>query len=161
MSGTQARAIDLLARELYEGDPQPTYDWLRDHAPLYRDETNGLWAVSRHADIVSISRDPERFSSARGSRPNTDGSGSMIDNDDPKHLAFRRIFQKEITPRGARGFEARLREIVDDLFEGKVYRQGSEKEAPRKGFHEQRILIRHPICALWAGRAMRFVSFYV
>ncbi|MEZ4356194.1 MAG: cytochrome P450 [Myxococcota bacterium] len=118
MSGTQARAIDLLARELYEGDPQPTYDWLRDHAPLYRDETNGLWAVSRHADIVSISRDPERFSSARGSRPNTDGSGSMIDNDDPKHLAFRRIFQKEITPRGARGFEARLREIVDDLFEG-------------------------------------------
>ena len=114
----EEREIDLLDRALYEGDPQPTYTWLRENAPLYWDSTNQIWAVSRHADIVGISRDPRRFSSASGSRPKTDGSGSMIDRDDPKHLAFRRIFQKETTPRGAKRFVSRIRRIVDELFAG-------------------------------------------
>ena len=117
MSAAESRSIDLLDRALYEGDPQPTYTWLREHAPVYWDETNRIWGISHHADIVAISRDPKRFSSAGGSRPNIDGSGSMIDNDDPKHLAYRRIFQKEITPRGAKQFVDRIQRIVDDLFD--------------------------------------------
>ncbi|MEM9177837.1 MAG: hypothetical protein AAGC67_21735, partial [Myxococcota bacterium] len=117
MSAAESRTIDLLDRALYEGDPQPTYTWLREHAPVYWDETNAIWGISRHEDIVAISRDPERFSSAEGSRPNISGSGSMIDNDDPKHRAYRRIFQKEITPRGAKQFIDRIQRIVDDLFE--------------------------------------------
>ncbi|HKK50034.1 MAG TPA: cytochrome P450, partial [Myxococcota bacterium] len=67
------REIDLLDRRLYEGDPQETYAWLREHAPVYWDETNRIWGISRHADIVSISRDTRRFASGQGSRPNTDG----------------------------------------------------------------------------------------
>jgi cytochrome P450 family 142 subfamily A polypeptide 1 len=118
MSAAVSEKIDLLARELYEGDPQPTYAWLRENAPVYWDEINEIWGISRHADITSISRDPKRFSSANGSRPNTQGSGSMIDNDDPKHVAFRKIFQKEITPRGAKQFIPRIERIVDDIFAG-------------------------------------------
>jgi cholest-4-en-3-one 26-monooxygenase len=115
---SSTRTIDLLDHALYEGDPQPTYTWLRQNDPVHWDETNRLWGISRHADIVAISRDPERFSSAKGSRPNTNGSGSMIDNDDPKHVAFRRLFQKEITPRGAKKFVPRVERIVDDIFRG-------------------------------------------
>lgn len=115
---TSARKLDLLDHALYEGDPQPTYAWLRQNEPVYWDETNELWAISRHADIVAISRDPDRFSSAKGSRPNSNGSGSMIDNDDPKHIAFRHIFQKEITPRGAKKFVSQIDRIVDDIFRG-------------------------------------------
>jgi len=114
-----SRRIDLLDRALYEDDPQhtqETYRWLRREAPLYRDEDNGLWAVSRHADVVAISRDPARFASGEGSRPNTAGSGSMIDSDDPRHRAYRRVFAKHITPRAVKRFEARVRRIVDDLF---------------------------------------------
>jgi cytochrome P450 family 142 subfamily A polypeptide 1 len=118
MSAAKSAKVDLLDRELYEGDPQPVYSWLRENAPAYWDETNGIWGISRHADIVAISRDPQRFSSAAGSRPNVSGSGSMIDNDDPKHVAFRRIFQKEITPRGAKQFIPRIQRIVDDIFSG-------------------------------------------
>jgi len=108
--------IDLLDRALYENDPQEVYAWLRREAPVYWDETNEIWGISRHADIVKISRDPDLFSSAAGSRPNTEGSGSMIDSDDPKHLAYRRIFAKQITPRGVKQFTPRVRRIVDDLF---------------------------------------------
>ncbi len=118
MAAAQEMKIDLLDRDFYEGDPHPSYDWLRENAPVYWDETNEIWGISHHADIVAISRDPERFSSAKGSRPNTDGSGSMIDNDDPKHLAYRRLFQKEITPRGAKQFIPRIQRIVDDIFDG-------------------------------------------
>ena len=116
MSANDSRKIDLLDRDFYEGDPQPDYTWLRENAPVYWDETNEIWGISHHADIVAISRDPQRFSSAGGSRPNTPGSGSMIDSDDPRHLAFRRIFQKEITPRGAQQFIPRIERIVDDIF---------------------------------------------
>ncbi|MHA7837825.1 MAG: cytochrome P450 [bacterium] len=112
------REIDLLDRRLYEGDPQETYAWLREHAPVYWDETNRIWGISRHADIVSISRDTRRFASGQGSRPNTDGSGSMIDSDDPRHVAFRRVFAKQITPRAVKQFAPRVGRIVDDLFDG-------------------------------------------
>jgi len=118
MSAAESMSIDLLDRALYEGDAQPTYTWLRENAPVYWDETNEIWGISHHADIVSIARDPKRFSSAAGSRPNTPGSGSMIDSDDPTHLAYRRIFQKEITPRGAKQFIPRIQNIVDDIFAG-------------------------------------------
>lgn len=116
MPPIEERRIDLLDHALYENDPQETYTWMRKHAPVYWDETNELWGITRHEDIVKISRTPELFSSAEGSRPNTPGSGSMIDNDDPKHLAFRRIFAKQITPRGVKQFTPRVQRIVDDLF---------------------------------------------
>jgi cytochrome P450 family 142 subfamily A polypeptide 1 len=114
--------IDLLARELYEGDPDPTYAWLRAHAPVYRDETNGLWGVSRHADLVAIERDTKRFSSAQGSRPNIDGDDSMINQDDPRHLALRRIFSAHITPRGVRRYEPFVQAVVDELIDAIVDR---------------------------------------
>src|SRR5262249_37379731 len=64
-----AGAIDLLDGDLYAGDPDPTYAWLRRHAPLYRDEINRLWGVSRYFDIVAIEKDPATFCSSEGYRP--------------------------------------------------------------------------------------------
>ena len=52
MTTVEQRQIDLLDGYLYAGDPDPTYTWLRDHAPVYRDETNGIWAVSRYHDVL-------------------------------------------------------------------------------------------------------------
>lgn len=115
--------VDLLAQSLYEGDPEPTYAWLRDEAPCYRDEANELWGVSRYADVVSISRNPDLFSSAEGSRPNIPADASMINNDDPKHLAFRRIFGRHITPRAVvEKYEARAKEITRELIDAVVER---------------------------------------
>jgi cytochrome P450 family 142 subfamily A polypeptide 1 len=122
MQDSSQRSIDLLDRSLYEGDPEPTYAWLRAHAPVYWDETNQLWGISRHADVVAISRDTKRFSSAQGSRPNLPGDESMINQDDPRHQALRRIFARDITPRGAQRYEERVCEITADLLDAVVVR---------------------------------------
>jgi cytochrome P450 family 142 subfamily A polypeptide 1 len=114
--------FDLLAQELYEGDPDPCYAWLRAHAPAYWDATNELWGISRHADLVAIERNTRLFSSAQGSRPNIPADPSMINADDPGHMALRRIFGSHITPRGVRRYEARVREIVDELIDAVVDR---------------------------------------
>ena len=46
--------VDLLDGDLYAGDPYPTYAWLRADAPVYRDELNDLWGISRYEDVHDI-----------------------------------------------------------------------------------------------------------
>src|SRR3546814_3348140 len=53
------------AYEIHD-DPYPTYRRLRDEAPVYRNEADDFWALSRHADVVAGFRDSARFSSAHG-----------------------------------------------------------------------------------------------
>jgi hypothetical protein len=45
-------AIDLLAPELYGGDPYPTYAWMRANEPVFRDR-NGLAAAATYGAAVS------------------------------------------------------------------------------------------------------------
>ncbi|GAA4220106.1 cytochrome P450 [Streptosporangium album] len=89
----------------------------------------GYYAVVRHADIVEASRNPEVFSSGRGSTSIQDlGSefgeyfGSMINMDDPRHARLRRIVSRAFTPKMIKQFEADVQveatRIVDDLIAG-------------------------------------------
>ena len=54
-------ALDPYSYDFHE-DPYPTYAALREHAPLYRNDDLGFWALSRHADVVAAFRDADRFS---------------------------------------------------------------------------------------------------
>ncbi|HKF92540.1 MAG TPA: cytochrome P450 [Acidimicrobiia bacterium] len=110
-----AGAIDLLDGDLYAGDPDPTYAWLRHHAPVYRDETNHLWGISRYDDVVAIEKDPETFCSSEGYRPNLSPDDSMIGNDDPRHNERRRLVARRFTPKAVAGHEDGVREVVRRL----------------------------------------------
>jgi len=113
---TEHPRVDLLDREFYAGDPYPTFAWLREHAPAYHDERSGLWAVTRHADVVAVEKQPELFSNAaRGSRPNTAKNASMIDQDDPRHRIQRRFVYKGFTPKAVAAKEAHVRSIARSL----------------------------------------------
>jgi cholest-4-en-3-one 26-monooxygenase len=112
-----ARVIDLLDGDLYAGDPYPTYEWLRENAPVYRDEVNELWGISRHADVVYVSRHPELFCSGEGFRPKTPPDGSMISQDDPRHTRQRRLVYKGFTPKQVAGMEAHTRAIVTEILD--------------------------------------------
>lgn len=110
--------LDLLDGDFYAGDPDPTYARLRREAPVYRDEANRLWGISRHADVIAIEKDPGLWSSAQGFRPGLPSDASMIGRDDPEHLQNRRVLFRHFTPRVVRDYEAGLRAKVAKLIDG-------------------------------------------
>lgn len=109
--------IDLLDGAWYAGDPFDDYAWLRARAGLWRDEVNDLWAVARHAEVLEVSRSPERFCSGEGFRPKTPPNPSMISQDDPRHNRQRRLVSKGFTPKQVAGMEDHCRRIVTDLLD--------------------------------------------
>ena len=56
----------LLDPEFYAGDPYPLYARLRAEAPVIRNQSLGFWVVSRHAEVIAVSRDPEAYCSSKG-----------------------------------------------------------------------------------------------
>jgi cytochrome P450 family 142 subfamily A polypeptide 1 len=114
---TDTRRLNLLDGALYAGDPWPVYRWLRDEHPVYRDELNGVWGVSRYHDVVEIEKHPTRYSSARGSRPLIDPQASMIDSDDPVHQSRRRLVARRFTPKAVKQAEADVRRVATMLID--------------------------------------------
>jgi cytochrome P450 family 142 subfamily A polypeptide 1 len=115
--------IDLLDGHLYAGDPEPTYAWLRDNAPAYWDPINGIWGISRYADIVAVEKNTARYSSARGSRPKIEYPMTMINMDDPLHQNLRSMVNRQFTPRAVKQLEDQVRAVVTRLID-RVCEQG-------------------------------------
>ena len=65
--------IDVLDPRFYD-DPWEAYRWLRNEAPIHRDDANELWVLSKHEDVSHVSRHQERYSAAQGVRPKVRGA---------------------------------------------------------------------------------------
>ncbi len=62
-------ALDLVSPEHYErnGYPHPEWTWLRRHDPVFwyeRPNVDPFWAITKHADIIAIGKQPELFLNA-------------------------------------------------------------------------------------------------
>ena len=114
---TEVRKVNLLDGEFYAGDPWPVYRWLRNEHPVYRDDVNEIWGISRYEDVVEIEKHPSRYSSARGSLPRVDPQDSMIDSDDPLHQTRRRLVARRFTPRAVKQAEEDVRRVVTTLID--------------------------------------------
>ncbi len=113
-----APVFDPYDYEFHE-DPYPTYAWLRETAPLYRNDERGFWALSRHADVQDAFRDVARLSSADGVSLDPAATGphaakvmSFLAMDAPRHMQMRSLVSKGFTPRRVRELEGRVREIT-------------------------------------------------
>ncbi|WP_433474307.1 cytochrome P450 [Spirillospora sp. CA-142024] len=107
-------AIDLLDGEMYATDPWSVYARLRAEAPVYHDEQNGLWGVSRHADVFAVERNPRVWTNSGGYRPQLPSDPSMIGQDDPEHAHRRRMVYQRFTPRGVARYADRIRATAVD-----------------------------------------------
>jgi cytochrome P450 len=105
-------------------DPYPTYARLREEAPVYR-HPGGFVAVSRYADVQTVLRTPDVFSSrAMGGGPVRVrdpealplGSASLISLDPPEHARVRGIVSRGFTPRRIADLEPRALGVLDELF---------------------------------------------
>lgn len=94
-------------------DPYPYYAWLRENAPLFHDEVNGFWVISRYADVQWALRDHEVFSSTEGVGAERRPVPMMIALDPPDHTRLRRIVQHEFVPKAITEWAPRVQQLVD------------------------------------------------
>jgi cytochrome P450 family 142 subfamily A polypeptide 1 len=94
------------------------FTWARRESPVHRDEGNGLWAVTRHADLIDVERRSQVFSSRGCYRavPNAE-ENDTIALDDPEHQAQRRLVSRRFTPKAVHAHDELLTELVDELLD--------------------------------------------
>jgi cholest-4-en-3-one 26-monooxygenase len=120
--------LDLVDAARYErrGYPHDVWTRLRAEAPVARIDAEGqqpFWAITKHADIVQISAQPLRFSSAQGvtlpraGAPPLPPSEMVVLLDPPKHGPMRRVAMGRFTPRAVRAKRTDIERIAVDVFE--------------------------------------------
>jgi cytochrome P450 len=124
--------IDLVDQDTYvrRGVPHEQFRWLREHDPVHwhddpDDRVPGFWAVTRHEDVVHVSRHPEIFSSYRRlvlfNEPATDDLSMqrlmMLNQDPPEHTRRRGLVNKGFTPRTIGRLQDHIREICHGLLD--------------------------------------------
>ena len=117
------------------GQPFDLFKRLREEAPIYWHEESldfepGFWALTKHEDIVKVSKDPLTFSSAVGGHLMTMGDpevvdpsavaaiiGNMIGMDPPDHQIYRKMVAPSFTPKAIRSLEDDMRKKIKELLE--------------------------------------------
>ncbi|TWH18123.1 cholest-4-en-3-one 26-monooxygenase [Rhodococcus rhodochrous J45] len=107
-----------------QGVPHDYFSELRRTCPVHRqpeEGTAGFWAVTRHADVIAVSRDSATFSSALGTTQIDDfdeetrlKQASMLLNlDPPEHTRLRQLVSRGFTPRMVKTLEERIRRTCE------------------------------------------------
>src|SRR5215471_12765864 len=109
--------IDLLDGSFYVDNPHEKYTWMRENAPVYFDEKNGVWGIASYDALLAMEKDPATFSNAGGIRPDSGPIPMMIDMDDPEHWKRRKLVNKGFTPRRVRDSEETIREVCDAIID--------------------------------------------
>ncbi len=107
--------IQLLAEDFYADFDELT-SWMRAEAPMYWDDSVGIWGAAAHADIMRMSRDWRTFCSGKGSRPES-SVPSMINFDPPEHTRRRRMISAGFTRRRVEDHEPYIRAKVNQLID--------------------------------------------
>jgi cytochrome P450 len=118
---------DISDPDVYvHGVPHNAFRRLRDEDPVSRwdeadgpdAEGSGFWAVTRYADILEVSRQPQVFSSAKGIRiedmqpDELEARKTMMEIDPPQHTEYRRMVQPPFSLREVLSYEEALRLIA-------------------------------------------------
>jgi cytochrome P450 len=91
----------------------PVSWWGEDHAGGH-----GFWAVTRHGDLLQVSRDVVTFSSASGIRleemdpDETEARRTMMELDPPDHTGYRRLVSKPFSRREVYAYETAIRALA-------------------------------------------------
>jgi len=128
-------AIDLTNEEAFRGGfPHQAFTWLRENAPVFWHEATshtpdgeGFWVISRHADVLAVLQDPERFSSEKGGGrayggtqlKDDRGAGYFLNQtDDPHHRRLRSLVNKGFSPRRVGRLEDELKSRAGEMLDG-------------------------------------------
>ncbi|MFN3258397.1 MAG: cytochrome P450 [Ilumatobacter sp.] len=120
---------DLLDPDFYRRNPHDAWEWMRANEPVYRDERNGLWGVTRHADLMDVERRSTVFLSGQGYRALWSPSEiNMIAQDDPRHRQQRMLVQGNFTKKSVEQRQAELDELVREVIDAALADGADEME---------------------------------
>ena len=117
--------FDVFDPDFYAGDPFPTYATLRREDPVHWDEKNQVWVLSRYADVVKVSKNPQVFCNRFGVT-REDTPISIITMDDPRHSQLRRLISRGFTPRIVSTMERRIDEVTTASIDAIAERGGCD-----------------------------------
>ncbi len=115
---TERRVYDLLAPDFYSSNPHDAWAWMRANEPVYRDERNGLWGITRHADLIDVERRSMTFLSGQGYRALWSPTEvNMIAQDDPRHRQQRMLVQPTFAKRSVEERQAEIDDLARELID--------------------------------------------
>ena len=118
----------------FRQDPYPTYDALRESAPVHHDPVFSRWLLTRHDDVEALLRNRDLCVDPRKAAEGTfdqmvvnllgDREPSILFLDAPDHTRLRGLVSKAFTPRAIEEMTPRIQEIVDGLLDAVAGRDG-------------------------------------
>lgn len=121
--------IDIYSPENYTtGIPHAQFAWLRENAPVYwhaHPDGGGYWVVSRHPDVVQVSRDFKTYSAEQGFVMVDDMEPDVLEMvrnqllgmDPPRHAPLRRAVITRFTSKRLAALEPQVRAIAQGIME--------------------------------------------
>src|SRR3954462_5349054 len=109
------------------GVPHDQLKVLRNEAPVFRHDDpqlpEGYWAITKHADVVYVSRTPELFSSCETTAMLAESPQEqiaqqrmfMLNQDPPEHTRTRQLVNRGFTPRMIARSKKRIQQNCNDI----------------------------------------------
>lgn len=113
-------------------NPYPTYQRLREEAPIFYAEQFDMWIVSRYEDVVAVVKDHETFSSQNAVRSSLEAPPlpvqeelakgypirpTLTDSDEPLHRRLRGLVNQAFTRKRVKDLEPQLRSSASELID--------------------------------------------
>src|SRR5215467_2942860 len=117
-------------RFVEHGYPHDEWALLRSEAPVFYYERPGVrpfWAVTRHADIITVSRQPELFRSGQHLFVTVEQPGAppgdvvflrqLLNMNPPEHGAYRGVVNRRFTPRAVQKLAAQVDQVTAEVIQ--------------------------------------------
>lgn len=120
-------------QDAYMADPSEFVRWSREEMPVFYSPSLDYWVVTRYEAIKAIFRDPVTFSPSNvlepvvPPRPEIKAildsyqygmSRTLVNEDEPVHMARRRVLMEPFTPDHLREHEPMVRRLVTQAIDG-------------------------------------------
>ncbi len=121
-------ALDVITPEKYEreGYPHAEWTWLRQNDPVHyvpQGYADPFWAITKHADIVSIGKNPKdwiiapRIAVFSRDTPDEPTTRHLLTMDPPDHGRFRKLTSKWFTPRTVQRWEPKVQQVTREILD--------------------------------------------
>jgi len=120
--------LDVITPEHYEqnGYPHGEWAWLRRNDPVFRYQRANIdpfWAITKHADIISLGKQPDLFLNAprlaaftNDLPPPPEGTARhLLNMDPPDHARYRRVTSGWFTPRAIRALSPKVERVTREV----------------------------------------------